>query len=365
MNYESLLIITTVLYLSQVGIFLVGLARNRRRGTSPEQPFVSVIIAARNEEASIGECLATVMTQTYPRDRYEVVVVDDQSEDDTRSASERAAGSAGIVRVISSEERSALRGKTNALATGIKASRGDIIMITDADCTVPPGWIEETVREYEPGVGIVGGMTLQRADTRFGGMQSLDWAYLLGIASSAIGLRNPLSTIGNNLSFLRKAYDQVGGYEGIPFSVTEDYSLFQAIIRTGAWKVRYPIDARLLVTSRPCRTWRDLLRQKHRWGKGGLGMKPSGFLIMAIGFLQHLMILGGPVLYGALTAALTGWLVKAIGDYVFLHTVLRRLERTDHLRFFLPFQAYYLLYVLLLPFVVFFGPRVVWKGRSY
>lgn len=365
MNYESLLIITTVLYLSQIGFFLVGLARTRQRGVSREQPFVSVIIAARNEEAVIGECVASVLKQTYPPDRYEVIVVDDESEDGTRAAIERASGPAGIVRVISSQPSSALRGKTNALATGIRVSRGEVILITDADCTVPPGWIEETVKEYEPGVGIVGGMTLQRADNRFGGMQSLDWAYLLGIASAAVGLRNPLSTIGNNLSFLRKAYDQVGGYEGIPFSVTEDYSLFQAIIRTGSWKVRYPLDAGLLVTSRPCRTWRDLLRQKHRWGKGGLDMKPSGYLIMAIGFLQHLMILGGPVLYGAITAALTAWLVKAIGDYVFLHTVLRRLDKADHLGFFLPFQAYYLLYVLVLPFVVFLRPTVVWKGRSY
>ncbi|MEX2115521.1 MAG: glycosyl transferase, partial [Bacteroidota bacterium] len=111
-------------------------------------------------------------------------------------------------------------------------------------------------------------------------------------------------------------------------------------------------------------TWRELISQKHRWGKGGLDMKFSGFLIMAVGFAQHALILIGP-LYGSVFAALTGWLLKATGDYVFLHRVLKKVNQPGELKYFHHFQLYYLLYVLILPFMVFFGRKVVWKGRSY
>ncbi len=364
MTYDLLMYCCTALYLAQIGVFLAGLRRTRSLPVNTATPFVSVIIAARNEENNISSCLRSVCTQSYPAANYEVLLVDDHSEDGTRALAAEFAGEYSFVKVISASTKGELRGKTNALATGIKQSKGEIVMITDADSVVPRTWIEETVKTYAPGVGIVGGMTLQRASKPFEGVQSLDWAYLLGIASAAVSWKNPLSTIGNNLSFRRKAYDDVGGYESIPFSVTEDYSLFQAIVRTGKWEYLYPLSPELLVESTPCATWRDLLRQKHRWGKGGLDMKASGFLIMAVGFAEHALILTGPF-YGSLFAALTGWLFKAAGDYIFLHRVLTRVGRPGELKYFPQFQLYYLLYVLALPFIVFFGRTVVWKGRSY
>lgn len=364
MTYDLLMYCVTGLYLIQITFFLAGLGKQRPKGALNHTPFVSVIIAARNEEKNIAACLRSACAQTYVSSNYEVLVIDDHSEDRTNEIAASLTRECPGVRVIPASTEGQLRGKTNALATGIRHSKGEIILITDADCAVPTTWIEETVKMYEPTVGIIGGMTLQRASHAFEGMQSLDWAYLLGIAASAVAWKNPLSTIGNNLSFRRKAYDEVGGYEAIPFSVTEDYSLFQAITRTGKWQYRYPLSADLLVESTPCPTWKDLIRQKHRWGKGGLDMKVSGFLIMAVGFAQHALVLIGPF-YGSVFASLTGWFLKAIGDYLFLHSVLKKVNRIGELKYFPYFQLYYLVYVLALPFMVFFGRKVLWKGRSY
>jgi len=364
MTYDLLMYCVTVLYLVQIGTFLAGLAKSRIQRFTEATPFVSVIIAARNEENNIAACLKSVCNQSYLPHNYEVLVIDDHSEDRTRDIAAGLAREYSVIKVVSASSGGPLLGKTNALADGISQSRGEIILITDADCAVPATWIEETVKRYTPTVGIIGGMTLQRASRPFEGMQSLDWAYLLGVASAAVAWRNPLSTIGNNLSFRRKAYDDVGGYEAIPFSVTEDYSLFQAITKSGKWEYLYPLSPDLLVESSPCPTWRDLIRQKHRWGKGGLDMKVTGFLIMAVGFAQHALILTGPF-YGSLFAALTGWLFKATGDYLFLSRVLKQVNRPQEMKYFHYFQLYYLLYVLVLPFMVFFGRKVVWKGRSY
>lgn len=353
-----------ILYVIQVLMLLIGLRRIRDHGTNDQMPFVSVVIAARNEEQNLADCLESVLQQSYPKEKFEVILVNDNSTDRTGEICQSFVQRFENFSAFVAQEDATLRGKTNALNQGIEKARGEIILITDADCTVPPTWIEHTAKRYTPSIGIVGGMTLQKASNKFEGMQSLDWAYLLGLASATVSLRNPLSTIGNNLSFRKSAYMEVGGYKKIPFSVTEDFMLFQAIVKTGKWDYLYPIDPNVLVVSKPCQTYKELVRQKHRWGKGGLDMKLSGFLIMVIGFSAHGFTLL-TFLLGNFAYALTALLIKLIADYVFLFKVLHRLNRTDLLKYFYWFEIYYMTYVLLLPFIVFFGGKVVWKGRAY
>ncbi len=364
MTVELILVVVSVVYLLQVAILIYGIRHTRDDVDPHRRPFVSVVIAARNEEKLLPDCLHSVLHQTYPADQFEVIVVNDHSTDGTVSVCETFAWEYANFSFMNAEDHPRLVGKSNALHQGITKARGEVILITDADCVVPNTWVEHTARRYGSRVGLVGGMTIQKARTSFEGMQSLDWVYLLGLASAAVTLRNPLSTIGNNLSFRKAAYEEVGGYEKIPFSVTEDFMLFQAIVRTGRWEYLYPIDPHVLVTSEPCTTWKDLIRQKKRWGKGGLDMKPSGFVIMAVAFSTHALI-AWTMLTGQIALGLSCLLAKIAGDYMFLRHILVKLERVNLLKYFYHFQAYNFLYVLLLPVVVFFGGKVVWKGRRY
>jgi cellulose synthase/poly-beta-1,6-N-acetylglucosamine synthase-like glycosyltransferase len=364
MTVEYLLAFAVLLYLLQVTRSTLALSRLRDEISQEASPFVSVVIAARNEEGNIAECLTSVLHQSYPSEKYEIVVVNDHSSDGTeRICLEFAAAHPQVV-YLNARHDELLRGKTNALDQGIERARGEIILVTDADCTVPTTWVEWTARRYGEQVGVVGGITVQKASTPFEGMQSVDWAYVLGLAASAVAYRDPLSTIGNNLSFRKAAYQEIGGYRKIPFSVTEDFMLFRSILRTTKWRCLYPIDPRVLVVSQPCSTFRELIRQKHRWGKGGLDMKLSGMTIMATGFGTHALILG-TMIFGSVFFAATCLMLKFAADYIFLHAVLKRLERTDLLKFFYWFELYFILYVFILPFVVFFGGKVIWKQRSY
>lgn len=364
MTLEIALLFFLICYLVQIAILTVTARRLRIDARADPPPSVSVVIAARDEEHNLGSCLESVLHQTCDRHQFEVIVVNDHSSDGTERICQEYAVKYSNFRYINSVERPVLRGKPNALDLGIATARNDVILITDADCTVPTTWIEETARFYSPDVGLVGGLTIQSASTAFEGMQSLDWVYLLGLAAATISLRIPLSTIGNNLSFRRTAYLELGGYQKIPFSVTEDFVLFQAIVGLRKWTYLCPIDPKVLVTSKPCPTWKALLRQKHRWGTGGRGMNIRGLMVMSVGFGLHAAILLGAFLS-------TPWIIvaaigtKVLGDYLFLRTVLTRLRRRDLLRFFLPFAGFFFSYVLLLPFIVFLGGPVRWKGRSY
>jgi 1,2-diacylglycerol 3-beta-glucosyltransferase len=364
MTPEYALIAFLVLYVLQVA--LVARAARRPRDVQCDNPqhFVSVLVAARNEEKHLAACLDSVLRQTYDPTLFEVIVINDHSTDGTESICKEYSRAFANFSYANAKENSALKGKPNALDQGIEKAKGAIILITDADCSVPNTWVEHTARRYSPSVGLVGGITLQKARNWFEGMQSLDWAFLLGLASSTVTLRIPLSTIGNNLSFRKSAYEAVGGYKTIPFSVTEDFMLFQSIVSTGRWEYVCPIDEKVLVISEPCASWKELIRQKHRWGKGGLGMKPSGFAVMAIGFGLNALVLI-LFLFGNAPLAAASIFLKMAADFGFLSTVLSRLNRRHLLKHFLAFEVYFFSYVLFLPFIVFFGGRVIWKGRDY
>jgi 1,2-diacylglycerol 3-beta-glucosyltransferase len=364
MILEYLLALFLVLYGTQIAAILYAIRAPRDFIAPESKPFVSVVVAARDEESNLGSCLDSVLRQTYPKDMFEVIVINDHSTDGTKRICQGFAERYQNFSFVNAREDAELRGKTNALDQGIEQARGEVILVTDADCTVPATWVEWTARRYDNSVGIVGGMTLQRASNWFEGMQSLDWAFLLGLAAATMSLRIPLSTIGNNLSFRKAAYNDVGGYRKIPFSVTEDFMLFQAIVQKNKWDYICPIDPRVLVVSQPCSTWLELFRQKHRWGRGGVDMKLSGLSIMTIGFGLNSMVLAAAV-FGSVAAAFAAFLLKMIGDYSFLHRILQKQKRTDLLRYFPWFELYFVGYVLLLPFIVFLGGRVIWKGRAY
>ena len=92
------------------------------------------------------------------------------------------------IKIIQAKDDAVIYGKANALAQGIEAAKGEIILITDADCTVPRTWVEQTANRYDSDVGLIGGFTLQKATTPFEGMQSLDWTFILGMAAATAGL---------------------------------------------------------------------------------------------------------------------------------------------------------------------------------
>jgi len=360
----TLIFILLVLYLVKIMIFYTGARRADSRPGKAALPSVSVLVAARNEEDKLEACLGSLSALHYRGD-FEIIVIDDNSTDRTGEILNAWCARIPRLRPMNSNGQiHGLRGKANAIAQAIESSTGDIIITTDADCIVPPDWIEEIVRQYDDRTGCVCGYTLIKNNSKFSGMQTLDWAYLLTVASAGVGWGKALSAVGNNMSFRRQAYDDVGGYQGVGFSVTEDFALFKAIAYKTDWVVRYPVNDAALVWSEPCADLKELFRQKRRWGRGGLDIHPIGFAIMSIGFLMNAAILFLPWFGLPIWAWLIGLVGKSIGDAFLLSYPLRKFRLQHLYRYFLIFELYYLIYVTMLPFAVLLGGRVVWKGRK-
>lgn len=361
-----ILLILAVVYAAGILFFALGASLARFPYNRAARLRVSVIIAARNEEQNIRRCLDAVTRLRYPRELLEVIVVNDRSTDATADIVREYAARCPFLKLFNARPGTGqLHGKANALSQGIAVATGDIIMMTDADCAVPPGWVDETVKYYtDDSVGIVPGFTAIRATKLFEAIQTIDWFALFSVAAGANRLGFPVTAVGNNLSVRKAAYDLVGGYEGIPFSITEDYALFHAVTATTSYKARFPLDPETLVESEACPTWRDLYLQRKRWFTGGRDMNLQSIAMFAAAWLLHAGIVAGL----AFAAGPLIWIaagLKVTVDLVLCLPSFFTFRKWELLPAFPVYELYYFLYVLIFPIIVLSGRTVVWKERSF
>jgi len=346
--------------------YSIGVFRSYNEKTYNFSPKVSVIIAARNEEKNIGDCLKSLSKVNYPKDKLEIIIVNDHSDDSTQQIIDEHKNLFENLKCITPELRDwHLIGKTNAIAQGIEVSSGEIIITSDADCTFKESWINDLVKYYDDKTGIVCGFTYVEHANTFEGMQSLDWVYLLTVASGSFGLKIPLACVGNNMSFRRKAYDEVGGYQNLKFSITEDFALLQGVVKTKNWKCKYPFETGNLALSKACADYKEIFKQKKRWGLGGKKSPFIGFILMTAGFLISGLSLAAPFLPTSLfyKGLIIG--TKFFLDFLFLIFSLKKFKLFGLYKYFLIFEIYYTTYVFMLPFMVFINRKVEWKGRVY
>jgi len=366
MSSTLLLLLLLAPFALLYAVLIVGARRSRRlprRSASQPLPRVSIIVAARDEERSIERCMAALAGQEYPPELTEIIVVDDESRDGTRAIMERTAARwPGRFTVIGTvPERSKVQGKARAIAQGIDHASGEILLTTDADCTPVSTWVRCAVDHLVEGVEMVGGFTVVAGESAFATVQRLDWAHLQGTASAAAGLGVPLGVVGNNLALRRAAYERVGGYRTVPFTVTEDFALMVAIVRSGG-RVVYPCVPDLLVYTLPCDTLVQVVRQKHRWIQGARERAFPGATVPIVSGLALIAMSIAPF-FGPVAWSVV-WGVKFLCDLVLIAPALSALGHGRTLRWFLLFEFYYVAQVLVIP-PLFFRRSVVWKGRAY
>jgi len=362
--FELIFLLAMCGYFLQTIWFIIGLQKRFPKKVFADLPAATIIVAARNEEKNIPACLEALNNLVFPEGKLEIILVDDKSTDKTGEIiSSFISDKPKFKKIVTQKEIGHLKGKTNALAIAIGQAKGEIILTTDADCIVSPTWAKTLASYFMDDVAIVNGFTVQEAKTQFAGMQHLDFVYLLSVAAGTINFNKPLSCIGNNMSFRKSVYNEVGGYENLPFSVTEDFNLLFAIHKLKKYKIIYPLDVEALVTTQPCSDMSNLYRQKKRWAVGGLKAPLRGYFIMSLGWVAHLAILLLPFFFTM--AALSLFFFKLVVDFLFLFFVLNELKLTSTLKYFFIFEVYYILYVVLLPFAVLPNRKVMWKGRKY
>lgn len=214
-------------------------------------PFVSVIIPVRNDGDRLQMCLQALQQQTYPQNRFEIIVADNNSTEDLKAICQR------FDQVHYTFEPKA--GNNAARNREIAEAQGEIIAITDADCIPHPDWLSEGVRSIQmhPRVGIVEG----RIEFFFEGDRPTPVEY----ADSICYLQQPVYVsrdhyaAGANLFTLRGVIETVGGFEERLLNLG-DKEFGQRVYEAG-WEVMYCPEA---IVFHPARTTLQQLLEKTR-----------------------------------------------------------------------------------------------------
>jgi cellulose synthase/poly-beta-1,6-N-acetylglucosamine synthase-like glycosyltransferase len=324
---------------------------------------VSILIAARNEEANILACLEAVAQLDWPASHLDVWIGNDGSEDRT---GERVAGFISdkphfhLLHVTG--QVGAARGKSNVLAQLAARATGDYLFFTDADVRVPPAWIKSMLAAWKPGVGLVNGVTLVAGEGLAARLQAIEWVYAISLMRRFAERRIPITAMGNNMMTTREAYLSTGGYERLPFSITEDYQLFRCI-RAKGFGFRQAFNPGVLAFTAPAGSWRQLLQQRKRWMTGAMQLPwyQKLFVIAEALLVPAVVALG---LYHPLAAGLLFALRAAliVGE---VRGALRRLDQRGRFRDVWPYLPYHFLVVTANVLYYLLPVPVVWKGRKY
>lgn len=362
-----LYIIALVTYTARSVFFMIGAARERAQTvfSDDDEPLVSIIVPARNEESTIGECVASLLNVDYPEHKLQIIIVNDRSTDSTEAVlanMQERFGRLHIVHIRHDGEKN-LRGKAGALDVGFQAATGDIVVLTDADCRVPPGWVRSHARQYkDPDVGLVCANTLVSGSTFFARIQAVEWYSLNTMASAAVYFKQHLGCYGNNMSVRRSVYNGIGGYEAIPFSVTEDLALLQAVAANG-FTARYLCTPESSVTTLALHTMAEYIAQHKRWAFGGqrLGVR-------AVVFVATSLALWGGI-FAAVTTGEWHWLalilaMRVAEDVLIIAPSLHTLRGMRLLPYTVPAVLFFTLLELSLPFLI-IDRTVQWKDQSF
>ena len=326
-------------------------------------PRVSILIAARDEAAALPRCLASLRALDYPAELLEVLVGDDGSTDGTAAVAAAAMrGFGGRFAVVPiAGALGAARGKANVLAHLARRATSDYFFITDADISLPPAWVGALLAHAAPGVGTVTGITGVRGPRVFDQLQGLDWLLSLGLVVSD-GCR-PVTAMGNNMLVTRAAYAATGGYEALPFSVTEDYALFRAVLARG-YGFRHVFSPAARADSLPMPTWAALFAQRRRWLRGVQAL-PLRLRLELLVFGSFWPALGALAWAGGPGRALAVWAGRVAVQGALAAVCFRRAGRRLPWRLLPLFELYTLALTLGMAYFQLFGGAVVWKGRRY
>jgi 1,2-diacylglycerol 3-beta-glucosyltransferase len=327
---------------------------------------LSILVAARDEEAAIVDCLQALAALDYPTSQLQILIGDDGSSDRT----------ADLIRAFIADKPwmhyclidrtlPGMRGKQNVLALLAQEADGEYMLVTDADIRVHPQWAAGMLGAFHrPDIGVVCGTTAVWGEGWFARAQGLDWlmGVVLSRAHAVLGI--PITALGNNMGVRMTAYRGAGGYEAMPFSIVEDYLLFQQLCEKGPWRFVQRLHVGVSARSLPLPDAQAWLRQRKRWFQGAKGLAPYN---VALIFFNGAVL---PAIVLAFFALPWPWglgmlLVKLLGDLLLLVIGAGQLGWWARLRSFLPYWLYYLAALIVTPILTVLPIQVIWKGRKY
>ncbi len=363
----------TILYGLLITLAIIGfgkLKRGMQLSSNSEPEFISIVVSARNEAKLVREFIYEISKQNFPKQSYELIFIDDASEDDTYHLAQKSLKESGINFQILKQKQH--KGKKYNIAQAIEISKGAIIITTDADVIQRhPNWLVSISNYFSNNLPnmLVMPIDFQNNNGLLSSFQIVENLALTGFTAGFTGINKPFMCNGANLAFKRNAYDSVSGYQShIQISSGEDVLLLEDFKKQDSKLIHYVLARELVVKTISVKSLRELLNQRIRWAYKAKNNPNhlnlfSGFVIVAANLLilaLFVAILKKSVIMPYLSIFVAA---KFVFDFLLLFLASDFLGRIKYIWWLIPFECVYWIYALIIGTTSMFI-KPYWKGKK-
>lgn len=345
--------------------------------THNPQPITNfaIVVPFRNESKNLPQLLESIKNLNYPLDLFEIILIDDFSEDDSVKQVYNWRMENGAIQTTLLENlRISNSPKKDAISRAIPIIKNEWILTTDADCIVPKNWLlllDHYIQTNQVSM-LVGAVTYKCKKSFLHHFQQLDLTSLQGATIGSFGMKLGFMCNGANLCYTKSLFIELNGFMGNnQMASGDDVFLLQKAMQSqsfGTEQVKYLKSKSNIVTTKPLDSWKALFQQRMRWASKTSSYKSVfGKDLAVIVFFGNLSIVVG---CGLWVVGLLPWqnllvlfLLKFSVDYTLLYKTNRFLT-SKRMRFLIVSSLFYPFFCLSVALFSLFG-KYEWKGRKF
>ena len=343
-----------------------------KNNSSHESLFVSIILAGRNESRNLKECINSILDNDYAKSDYEVIYIDDHSEDNSLELLESIDDyNFRFYELKDHLPYKALNSyKKAALNLGISSAKGQIILLTDADTIVNKSWIKTHVEQYytDTEVKMCTAPVIYFNDNNFiEKFQYYDLLATMGFTHAGIADNSYFMANGANMSFLKEIYNP--NTSNPQYASGDDMFFIQRIAKRYPESTRFIKSKKASVFTYPEKTMKSFLSQRLRWGTKSRAYSDTRLkAILAIVFFTNLMIIIDIIPFGIFSFNYISILMvliflKLIVDTLFISSVAREFKQNVNYLSLVASLIIYPFYIVPMGILSLFVSKYYWKGR--
>jgi len=296
------IIIITITYVLLIGSFIYGFEKIKEFKLIDLPPKInfSIIIPFRNEAENLPKLLESIYYLNYPRNLFEIILVNDESEDSSETIIKEILNTKSSktnfqfpnIRVVNNV-RKTNSPKKDAITLGISAAKYEWIITTDADCKLPKYWLnsfDEFIQLRKTSC-IAAPVSYTLENTFFNKFQVLDFLSLQGATIGGFGINHPFLCNGANFAYRKNIFFEVNGFENnYNISSGDDIFLLEKITEKFPKQVHFLKCDKAIVSTSVEKTWKGLFAQRKRWASKTSSYnnwfgKVTGFIVLLMNSL--------------------------------------------------------------------------------
>ncbi|MWB94296.1 glycosyltransferase [Flavobacterium sp. GA093] len=356
-----------ILYLISIGVLIYGFLKVKKFQNTALNPQTSftIIVPFRNEEENLPKLLESFSKLNYPIDLFEVILVDDNSNQKFQH-SDFTFHISQINNIRSSNSP-----KKDAISTAMQHVKTDWVITTDADCMVNKNWLltlDNYIQMNRVSM-LAGAVTYECENSFLHHFQQLDLTSLQGATIGSFGISNAFMCNGANFAYTKTLFEKVKGFDGNDkIASGDDVFLLQKAAKLFPDEVHYLKAEEAIVVTKPTETWKSLFHQRVRWAaKTSSYQSDFGKFLGLVVFFGNFsfVIVFFFSLFGIYSLQILGlfFIIKFAVDFVLLYLTNQFLTKS-RLKFLLFSSLLYPFFSSAVALYSLFG-TYEWKGRKF